>query len=282
MINFIKVDIFLSPASFKPPFFTGSMLRGAFGAALKKVVCINPSFNCEGCFATDNCIFYDFYEKRNSFHPFRFDIELGRERLDFGFYLFEEACEKLPYVLSAFHKMFAEQGIGVNREKLDIREIRCNGNVVYDGERFDISGVLPEEFEINDYEKDIKLIFKTPLRMKYQNRLLREKPELRFLLQSIYNRYRELKGLGREKLPFEPGYEEVGGKVEFRDFSRYSNRQKTKMRLGGIVGEVEYRNLDPTSYKFLKLAELIGVGKQTVFGLGKVKVEKVAVLSEVA
>jgi CRISPR/Cas system endoribonuclease Cas6 (RAMP superfamily) len=54
------------------------------------------------------------------------------------------------------------------------------------------------------------------------------------------------------------------------------------MRLGGIVGEVEYRNLDPTSYKFLKLAELIGVGKQTVFGLGKVKVEKVAVLSEVA
>ncbi len=95
----VKID-----SKLKPPYFTGSMLRGTFGYALKKVTCINPSYNCEGCFAKDNCLYYDFFEKQNSFHPFRFDVKLGSENFNFSLYLFESACDKLPYILSVLHK----------------------------------------------------------------------------------------------------------------------------------------------------------------------------------
>ncbi len=55
----------------------GSTLRGAFGYALKRIICINPSFRCDSCFTKDECLYYDFYEQNNSFHKYRFEIELG-------------------------------------------------------------------------------------------------------------------------------------------------------------------------------------------------------------
>ncbi len=274
MINFIKVEIFFENTPFTPPVFLGSMLRGAFGVSLKKVVCINPSYKCDGCFAKENCLFYEFFEQKNSFHPFRFDVKLYPENFDFGFYLFENATDKLPYILSTFHKMLTEQGLGVNRETIQIKEIRCNDQVVYNGRSFDLGNVFEEEFEEGEFHSDIKLLFITPLRMKYQNRLLREKPKLDFLLQSIYNRYRELKKFDKKKLPFDPSYEESSSSVYFKDLTRYSNRQKTKMQIGGILGEIEYKGIDKESFRLLKLGELIGAGKQTVFGMGKIRVEE--------
>ena len=47
------------------------------------------------------------------------------------------------------------------------------------------------------------------------------------------------------------------------------------MRLGGMMGEIEIDNLSQECYNVLKLGELIGVGKQSVFGLGKIKVEEI-------
>jgi CRISPR/Cas system endoribonuclease Cas6 (RAMP superfamily) len=46
------------------------------------------------------------------------------------------------------------------------------------------------------------------------------------------------------------------------------------MRFGGITGYVEYDEIDPKSYTILKLGEIAGVGKQTVFGLGEIKIEE--------
>lgn len=47
------------------------------------------------------------------------------------------------------------------------------------------------------------------------------------------------------------------------------------MNLGGLMGEFWISNLDEKSYQLLKLGELIGVGKQTVFGLGKINIKGV-------
>lgn len=101
----------------KPPYFIGSQLRGALGYALKKVTCINPSFQCEECFAQNDCLYYQFYEKKNSFHNYRFDIELGLDFYEFNFYLFEDITLKLPYIISAFHQMLTQNGLGKDRVK---------------------------------------------------------------------------------------------------------------------------------------------------------------------
>nr|WP_255531416.1 CRISPR system precrRNA processing endoribonuclease RAMP protein Cas6 [Nitratiruptor sp. YY09-18] len=61
--------------------------------------------------------------------------------------------------------------------------------------------------------------------------------------------------------------------LKFMDFSRYSNRQKTKMKVGGIVGEIVVDGLDKQTYELLKYGEIVGVGKLGSFGLGKIEVE---------
>jgi CRISPR/Cas system endoribonuclease Cas6 (RAMP superfamily) len=47
------------------------------------------------------------------------------------------------------------------------------------------------------------------------------------------------------------------------------------MNLGGLMGEILINNADKEIYRLLKLGEVIGVGKSTVFGLGKIKVEEI-------
>ncbi len=282
MLTFHKIDVALKSATTTPLSFIGSTLRGAFGVSLKKVVCINPSFTCDGCFAKENCLFYDFYEARNRAHRYRFDFDLNPKNYDFTLYLFEEATKKLPYVLSAIHKMLTEQGLGVKREKFGIDTITCNGKKVYDNGNFDLSGITPQHFQPDEIPERITLSLRTPLRMKYQNRLLSKKPSLEPLLYSIHNRLSEIKELPKTKLTFEPHYHEKRAKVRFVDQTRRSNRQKTKLQIGGIVGEIKYEHIDEKSVILLKLGEILGVGKQTVFGMGKIAVKNLETTDSVA
>lgn len=276
MVAYFKISVKIKKyTDIKPPLFTGSMFRGAFGSALKKVVCINPKYRCEGCFAKDNCIYFDFYEQKNIPHQYRFDIKINPENFNFSLYLFEEACEKLPYILSALHQMLTQNGLGADRDKFEIENIECNGITVYENGEFKLSEIEPEEFTVSSFEQRFKLRFATPLRMKYRGRLLASKPPLELLLVSILNRLNEIKDLPKIKLPFEPSYREKRSNIYFKDMTRYSNRQKTKMQIGGIMGEIEYSQCDEKSYQLLKLGEIIGVGKQTVFGLGKIEIEEI-------
>ncbi len=267
-INFKALDnnIKLDP-------FMGSALRGAFGYALKKVVCINPSFKCEGCFASANCLYYDFYEKRDSYHKYRFDILLNPSKFDFNLYLFEDACEKLPYVLSAIHKTLSEIGFARERRVSDNFRMSVNDKVVYDGKVFTLGGDYTRVFEPKKQSKDIVLEFVTPYRTKKDNRLLRTAPKLELILSSIENRANMLQNKKIEKLSFTPTYDEHKQDIYFKELTRLSNRQKTKMQFGGIMGKISYKNLDKKSYDTLKLGEIIAIGKQSVFGLGKIKVE---------
>jgi CRISPR/Cas system endoribonuclease Cas6 (RAMP superfamily) len=45
--------------------------------------------------------------------------------------------------------------------------------------------------------------------------------------------------------------------------------------MGGVLGEIVLSGVDKNTYDLLKLGETIGVGKQTVFGLGKYKMEDI-------
>jgi len=40
------------------------------------------------------------------------------------------------------------------------------------------------------------------------------------------------------------------------------------MKFTGLIGKITIQGLDRRSYEYLKLGEIIGIGKQTVFGLG--------------
>lgn len=273
-MTYTKISIIIKPEK-KPLEFIGSQLRGAFGYALKKVTCINPTFKCDGCFATSNCLFYEFYEKNNTYHPYRFDFELGKDYYDFNFYIFNEACNSLPYIISAFHQMLTETGLGIERIKYNKFDMYINDVNCFKDGKLDIPKDYIKTFNVPKRLSEFTIKFITPLRMKKNNRFIRDDSiEVEDILHSIYQRERQLNGLEHERKQFLT-HIETGKKVMiYKELTRYSNQQNSKMKMGGLVGEMVVKDVDEESYRLLKLGELIGVGKQTVFGLGKIKIEE--------
>jgi CRISPR-associated endoribonuclease Cas6 len=258
----------------KPSYFTGSMLRGAMGYALKKVTCINPSYKCEGCFAQSSCLYHNFYEQSNGFHNYRFDIELGSGKFDFGLYLFNETTSSLAYVLSALKITLMENGLTKENYKFSDLSIWVNEQEVFDGEAFKSLDISPKVFKVDSFCPNVKVKLLTALRIKKNNKFLRDEIAIEDILRSIYQREQEIfHGKKAFKLDYEPSYTTDIKLLKYEELLRKSNRQNKRMNMDGIVGEIAVMGIDERSYELLKLGEVIGVGKQTVMGLGRIEVE---------
>ena len=259
-----------------PSYFTGSMLRGAMGYALKKVTCINPSYNCQGCFGAKECLYYSFYEQTNNFHKYRFEIELGSGKFDFGLYLFDEVCESLPYVLSALEATLSENGLTKENYRFWDMQMWLNGELIFDESSFLSLDIPPKTLEIDEFHSNIKIKLLTPLRIKKNNRFLRDNIEVEDILRSIYQKEQEfITGKKAFRLDYEPRYTTTLKALTYKPLLRKSNRQKKQMNMDGIVGEIAVLDIDKRSYELLKLGEIIGVGKQTVMGLGRIKIHRI-------
>jgi hypothetical protein len=66
------------------------------------------------------------------------------------------------------------------------------------------------------------------------------------------------------------------GWLQWKDLKRYSNRQKKKVPMGGLVGEMVIQDLDPWLHTWLQAAELLHVGKGAAMGLGRVELQGIA------
>ncbi len=266
-MEYLRLYIKSLDKNFTPPQFLGSMIRGAFGVSLKEVVCINPSFDCGNCFAKETCIYYEFFEAKNRFHHFRLDFALEPKNLEFGVTLFNEAVQKYPYILSALHRMLIQKGLGSKREKIEDFMIFNENQIIYDGE-FEKTKLEPKKFVCDKFCPKVKIELITPLRMKREGRFLKpDSLDIKDILLSIKKKRAFYDG---EDMRIEDFPKLIVKDLQMVDFSRYSNRQKTKMRIGGIVGEIVVDNLTPQTYELLKFGEIVGVGKLGTFGLGKI------------
>ena len=262
-------------AAESPPYFIGSQIRGALGYALKAVVCINPAMRCEGCFAATECLYARWFERKEGYTRYRLDFELGRSYYDFSLYLFGDATQKLPYVVSAIHRMLTKTGLGKTRYKPKEFTLALNDEVLPT-----VPGiVLPQETTLRweapqEYRSEVILRSVTPFRIKQENRFVRNPSRLKLptLLNSIYQRERVLLGKERSRPP-RPFIGEIAEAIgSFKDLSRYSGRQKSRLKIGGLDARLKIEGIGLEEYRLLRLAELIGVGKQTAFGLGKVEI----------
>lgn len=68
----------------------------------------------------------------------------------------------------------------------------------------------------------------------------------------------------------------VAQRLHWSDWERYSGRQDTRMKLGGILGTIRYRGPCTPFLPYVRLGEYIHVGKNTAFGLGQMAVHAVA------
>ena len=63
-------------------------------------------------------------------------------------------------------------------------------------------------------------------------------------------------------------------RLSWVDWERYSNRQETKMKMGGFIGSITFEGDFKPFLPFLLLGEYIHVGKGTSLGLGKYEIVK--------
>jgi len=237
----------------KPYLFIGSKIRGALGYSLKDEVCINPSFKCKGCFALQECIFYSMYEQQNITHNYRLDFKLYDDKYKFSILLFGDDIKYKDVVKKSIIKSLQEY-----------KDIEFNEKI--------------KEFKPKEkFSSIIKLEFLTPLRIKKANKFAMYSDDITLndILFSIHRRSLELNNKPFQRIKFNQDIKIVSKNLEYKELIRKSNRQNTKMNLGGLMGEIVLSYVDKETYNLLKLGEIIGVGKSTVFGLGKIKIEDI-------
>lgn len=278
------------------PEFKGATFRGAFGISLREITCVNkPCKDCKLCLINKQCPYKQIFSvesEENRFHniPSPFILEPPydrkkfydqRSKLCFNFVVIGKMIEYFPYIVLAFKRM-GEKGIGIKdrRGSFVISKIESNNGIVYDGEKEILSQYKKaEKIDISELEIEaVRLKFISPARIKSDGKLIKDLP-FALLVKSILRRIFLLKKNYCENSDFNVDHQSIIKKacavetiscnLKWYDWERFSTSQKTNMRLGGFVGEIDYMGKLGDFIRYLKIGEIIHVGKNASFGLGK-------------
>ncbi|MCG2749687.1 MAG: CRISPR system precrRNA processing endoribonuclease RAMP protein Cas6 [Desulfobulbaceae bacterium] len=296
---------FTSPATL--PAFKGSMLRGAFGHALKKVVCALRRKTCADCLLSETCVYSLIFEPhaipadrgnnrtRTAVRPHPYVLQPpadnGRayEKGDaflFGLTFFGTANDFLPHIIYAVAQM-GETGLGRKEENgrgcFNLAAVEADGVRLYDGDKkILLQGHTLKALDLlpppTNHVTSLTVKLLTPLRLKHDNRFQQTLP-FHLLIRAALRRISTLEeafGQGEPQLDYRglvSRAEQVVTKESdccWVDIERYSNRQKTGMLMGGLLGTLIYEGELAEFLPLLEYCEVTHLGKQTAFGLGRI------------
>ena len=295
------------------PFFKGSTFRGLFGHALKKVVCALKRQECEECLLKERCVYSLAFETHLTTqplegsrissppHPFVIEPPLTSETnfpkgsaFDFNLLLFGEMNNSLPYFIYAIDQM-GKIGIGkrINgkRGRFLLKEVKSGNRIIYSDtdqkldstETYEILPFLESE-NYSDNNFSIRIIIDTPLRIKFENRLKADLPFhvlVRAMLRRVSSLY-SCYGDGEPSLDYRglvkraETVQIVSEDLKWFDWRRYSQRQDQAMFMGGMTGSITYEGKIGEYMPLIDFCSKVHLGKQTAFGLGKIKAERIS------
>ncbi|MBI5558669.1 MAG: hypothetical protein HY885_13635 [Deltaproteobacteria bacterium] len=188
---------FTSPASL--PAFKGSMLRGAFGHALKKVVCALRRKTCADCLLSATCVYSLIFEPhairpdkdsdnpKTTFPPHPYVLQPpadnGRayamdDAFSFGLTLFGKNNDFLPHIVYAVEQM-GEAGLGRQAGngcgRFAMAAVENQDATLYDGDQKILHQTLPlQNLALQpppaDPVNSLTIRLLTPRRLKHDNR----------------------------------------------------------------------------------------------------------------
>ncbi len=286
------------------PRYKGSVFRGAFGHALKKVCCAVRIKDCLACLLSERCIYSKVFELRPHRsdngrprvaappHPYVIeppldtDTELTQgKNFDFNLLLFGAVNEYLPYFIYAVEQM-GGQGIGRRadgkRARFKLKKVTAQGKVVYLQGEERIRSIPPTSelvlSEPHPANGTLTLELTTPLRMKWSNRYQADLP-FHLLARAMLRRISSLFAAhdnGEPALDYKAlvarshEVKTVESRLRWLDIRRYSNRQEQALLMGGMVGNVTYQGDLGEYLPLMEVSRAVHLGKQTSFGLGKI------------
>jgi len=288
------------------PGYLGSTLRGAMGWSLKRTTCALRRQQCAGCLLRQQCVYAWIFETEQYRdtggrtinarpHPFvlqpggcRENMQPG-ESISFSLLLLDRAVEMLPHLVYAV-RIMGESGIGSGRRqglgRFALQQVTTDGQTIYSADTETLAS-CPEPSCIGLGKKTgcgpslLKVYLLTPLRFKQGNRMKTDLPFhnlVRVCLRRIAA-LEEAYGDGEPDLDY-LGLVEQARQVEVQDSSirwqklyRWSNRQRQNTSLSGLAGSITYSGELGEFLPILRYGEQVNIGKQTVFGLGKIAIK---------
>lgn len=288
------------------PRFVGKTIRGAFGYALKKSVCVVNHRDCNRCILRSRCaypILFDGFPPPDRVFMRKYpsipqpmvvrviDLEPRRlnagDTLDFGFRLFGGAIDFFPYLVYSVARI-GETGLGVDEFRFEIVSVSDGDKLVYQPDQRDqLFEPLRKQVDVfeepePDAPSDLSLRLLTPLRLRSNGRI-NQSPTLNEILRAALRRLRIMSHFyGDEELyPENVGAlldEASNAKPTHQDLRaisvhRTSTRQNRKMALDAVVGSVDYQLASSRLVPWLRAASECHIGKAASFGFGRVVCE---------
>lgn len=266
----------------------GSAWRGAFGHALKRLVCAMRLRPCEGCPLAGVCIHPAFFGADNAAEGSRpYILCPDRAPRDgvlragqiFGvrLTLLPSAEPAAPYAIRALLEA-AAAGLTARRVPLDCSAITDAGT----GQPIDPGSPLPraEAMDCPPQPASVLLRLATPLRIRLGGDLLTGLGLLpEHLVAAALRRLRMLglpmpAGLGEAARAEAAGLRFGRQRLGWVETTRFSSRQNSAMQLGGIVGEAVL-DISGTRHVWplLWAASVLHLGKAASMGFGRIEAE---------
>ena len=295
--------------AFEQPDYAGSMLRGLFGHALRKIACVTEQNQCKTCERYRQCIYTEIFEtpppeqghrlQKFSQIPAPYVIEppkWGRKTFQyydifsFNMVLTGKALDNLPLIIFTWQEAL-KQGIAKEKGSGVIESIYfCPADeekqIVF-SEQDEVLKAHNPLLALPNFKKvkQMELMFVSPLRLQKKGHLLNEKDiSARTLLISLSKRL-NLVNEFHNNIQLLNDFQELSRWAEeiqmtenmyWIDWSRYSNRQRQKMKLGGLLGSITFKgNLSPF-FPLLYLGQWLHFGKNATFGMGRYQLELVS------
>ncbi|MBO8169045.1 MAG: CRISPR system precrRNA processing endoribonuclease RAMP protein Cas6 [Thermoanaerobacteraceae bacterium] len=273
------------------------------------MACIRRDRDCSVCTVKGKCAYTFLFETGIYFssrevvdtggvpRPFELEPPLedketykNGEYISVSLVLIGRGIDYLPYFIATFDRM-GEKGIGRNRGKFILARVTDGyiGNIVYDRETGTVNRSITRK-TWSDIENEAatmrhigscRVYLVTPLRLKRDGRLANFL-DFELLVRSVLRRILYLAGYFAEKT-FDLDVKRLIARarevtttkheVTWYDWERYSSRHGARMKLGGIIGEIEFKGDLGPFWSLLLMGQEVHIGKNTTFGLGKYVLE---------
>lgn len=279
-IPYIIMDVKMRAASpVSLPEWMSSTIRGAIGTEMLSCLCKDGSYKCENC--SENCSAGLLFSTATSdkseeaLNPYIISgDEFDGEFLKFRMTLFSTGTRAVSDVVSVLRKGL---NLGSGRTHFSLESITdsMTGKTIFDG-------LLQLEAEVHKYEfcdeqaKCIRVDFLSPYKTKISVEKFEFEQLMRAALRRVSTVYRQLGS--------EPGFDYKGlisraadvitleKHTELFRTQRYSNRSGSKMDVTGFTGYEVFKGELSEFMPFLRIAEIIHLGKMCVMGLGEIKI----------
>lgn len=271
-------------------------LRSVLGSQLYYLSCVLKQQKCIECPLRLKCAFSVLFEnpvngidevkggidKGPSPYIIQADYEEGSllDSVDLKVRFMGQGMEYIPYFLLAV-KRAGENGLYKERIKYKV------SNIIYNNKEYSLEyNFLDLPYETYSLSKDDRLYnksylieFITPFRYKRDGRYILD-INMNDIFLSIKRRLDILAGLygtgsNVSNIDFSRVYN-VEKDLYWYDSSRYSRRQLSSMKIGGIKGSLRISgSFSGTHISLLEAGKLFNIGKNVSFGMGHIKCEEV-------